>query len=158
MSAVNKGLRKNYIIKQYEKLVEEEKNLVESMVRKAEKNPHSSANFLKEGSFINECTMISPQNYLHEYQLVYDGTDEDKLPVIATISQTEFKESLLHTDDMAVESIISFSQQIPGFDRIDRTTAKKMFFLFTLMKVQKGWHMKSHDHIHKKQLGYDTQT
>ena len=76
--------------------------------------------------------------------LTYDGTvAEDELPVIATISQKEFKESLLHTDDQAVESIIQFSQQIPGFGQIDRSISKRLFYLFTKVKVQKGWKMQS---------------
>lgn len=68
------------------------------MVKKSESYDRNAfdANLLRRGQFINTCTMISPQLYLSDYKLTYDGTvPEDELPIIATISQREFKESLL---------------------------------------------------------------
>ena len=49
----------------------------------------------------------------------------------------------MHTDDLFVEKMIQFSRQIPGFQNISRTTAKRLFYLFTHQKVRKGWQMHS---------------
>lgn len=90
VSEVHNLFRKNFIIKEYERLVEEEKYKIEAMVAQSEQNGARNAedaNILPEGSFINSYTMLNPATYLQDYMLTYDGTvPEDQLPIIATIS------------------------------------------------------------------------
>lgn len=118
------------------------------MLAEAEKYPEEAINRLEPGTFVNSCTMISPKTYLEDYMLVFDGSLPEKdRPIIATLSQTEFKESLLNTDDLFVEKLYSFSKHIPGFQSMSRSSARKLFYLFTQQKVQKGWQMLSADEL-----------
>ena len=48
--------------------------------------------------------------------ITYDTSHPDnKDPLIAVLTQKEFKESILQTDDNGVEKLIQFSKSIPGF-------------------------------------------
>ena len=69
MSAMQGGLRKNYVIKEYEKLAKEELIQVEHTVRKSEGQEiyTKGSNVLKAGQFVNSLTMISPFTYLSDY-------------------------------------------------------------------------------------------
>ena len=67
ISEMHHLFRKNFIIKEYERLVEEERQRVEAMVRQSEQKGARNAeraNVLPEGSFINSFTMMNPEPYL----------------------------------------------------------------------------------------------
>lgn len=72
--------------------------------------------------------------------LTYDANlPENERPLIAVLSQKEFKESILQTDDNGVEKLIQFTRSIPGFQNVSRSSARKIFYLFTHQSVKKGW-------------------
>jgi len=140
---------KDYIIKQYERLAKEETTRLKSMIEREEKfqgGEPLNRNVLPIGTFVNACALVSPRSYLSDYMLTFDPSDpENEKALIATITQREFKESLLHTDDAYVEKIVQFSKQIPGFQNVSRSSARKIFYLFTHQRVKKGWQMHSYD-------------
>ena len=82
--------------------------------------------------------MMIQESYLDEYEMTYD---EESPPIIAKITHQQFKDSLQKTDDDYVDKIITFSKSIPGFQYMNRSTARRLFFLFTKQKVMKGWQM-----------------
>jgi hypothetical protein len=56
---------------------------------------------------------------------------EEELPIIAKLTFKDFKEALIKTDEDYVEKLISFSKQMPGFDILNKSTARRVFYLFT---------------------------
>ena len=76
---------KDFVIKEYERLVNEEVETYEAMIQSSEGffGKVEEANVLGEGTFVNYCTMISPASYLHDYKLTFEGGER---PVIAAVS------------------------------------------------------------------------
>lgn len=55
-------------------------------------------------------------------------------------------ECLQKSDSDQLEKLISFSRSIPGFEYISKSQARKIFNLFTLQRVQKGWNTNCQSH------------
>lgn len=96
----------------------------------------TDSSYLTPGTIINDCCLIVGRPYLEKYMLV---CEPDDMPVIAVLTHQEFKEGVEKTDNEQLEKLINFSKSIPGFQAISRSTARRIFKLFTLQRVQKGW-------------------
>lgn len=103
---------KDFIISEYERLVQNEKEEIEDMIKGFEKyddgkSHKTDRNVLPVGSFINGCTLLSPQTYLQDYMITFDANHPDnRNALIATLTRQEFGESILQTDDIGVEKLI----------------------------------------------------
>ena len=84
--------QKDFIINQYEALVQKEKEWIEGLVKGAEfhddgKDQKTDRNVLPPGSFVNSCKLISPKTYLGNYMITFDANlPENKDAIIATLT------------------------------------------------------------------------
>ena len=123
---------KDYIIKEYEKLVKDEIDKYEGMLKQGQRFGNQNYQILQPGTVVNDGTLVCAKAYLQDYQLQFDPdvSERDK-PIIAKITHSQFKDSLLKTDEDFVEKLINFSKSIPGFQYMNKSTARRLFFLFT---------------------------
>ena len=124
---------KDYIVKEYEKIVQSQNELLSSKIKEFERTKRKDELLIEPGTILNDGTLVMGTPYLDQFKLTFDPDDE--LPIIGVMTREMFRECLEKTDLDHVEKIISFSKSIPGFEYISKSAARRLINLFTIQKI-----------------------
>lgn len=147
MTMDSKTIHKDYVSKTYEKLAETEQLKYTNLLEKARETKDLDYTLFRPGSVINECSLLGSRPYLNNFALSFDPATK---PVIATMSADLFKECMRKTDTDQIEKLINWSKSMPGFQYVSKSASRKLFNLFTHVKVKRGWQMKNGDELDPK--------
>ena len=77
---------------------------------------------------VNEGTMIVGKPYLKNYVMCYDNSlPKESRPIIAKISQTQFKEALIKANTCELDNLVAFGRTIPGIQNLTKKQSKILF-------------------------------